>query len=785
MNKKLPISKHNFMLGACSMALCSGPIFTATAQEQSAETNNDLEVVRVVAQRRSEDLQDVPIAVSAFSPNDMIEKQISEPLDLVDYVPNLFGGNNTGIGSANMYYIRGLGNSESIATFDPPVGTYVDEIYIARQNANNVSFFDVEQIEVLRGPQGTLFGRNTTGGAVSVRMRKPDKYFGGYVAAEYGSFERKVLRGSVDIPISDAVLTKWSGFWLEDNGYVDAVATGEKLNGQEGYGIRADFRFLLTDDITWDLAADVTHDEGLNLLNYDRSGSPLGPLVPGGATADGGNRISNTGISTESGTGTLLQQLLSGKGLGAENNSISFTSNLAWEVDEDSQLNFIVGHRSLEQDFIVDFFDGGLNGEQYATGGFAIANAGEHDQMSAEIKYDASYLDGAVDIITGLFYFEEDNTTDFADVFTINVGTPEAIVPFPILLADRVLDNELTSKAIYAQMDWHPADDWTITLGARWTEEEKIVRYSDNRDPATVADPSLLLTTANMEASGVPTRLKESLLTPRIAVEYSYTEDVSYFLSYTEGFKSGGWNARETFPSTILPFDRELSKTTEAGLRSILFDNDLRLNATAFFTDTEDLQTPSALLRPNGSIGFLTQNFSDFKNKGIELDLTWAATDALELNVSLGLQDAEYSKLEQAIVEQMNACVASPINAGGGQGIIAPDCSIGVPVRAPDSTLSVGLLYEIDLPGATLKPSVNIRRVDETYVGTSNLPNSFEDGYTLVNVGATLNFDNSDWRITLECKNCTDEAYIVANLPPTTYYNEPRRLALKVHYEFY
>ena len=153
-----------------------------------AGADGKLQDIVVTAQRRTQRLQDVPIAISAFSPRDLTTKQIRTTLDIPRLVPNMVGASNVGIGSANTYFIRGLGNTESIATFDPPVGTYVDDIYISRQNANNFSFFDIDRIEVLRGPQGTLFGRNTTGGAINVILKKPSTRLGGYAEASYGNY---------------------------------------------------------------------------------------------------------------------------------------------------------------------------------------------------------------------------------------------------------------------------------------------------------------------------------------------------------------------------------------------------------------------------------------------------------------------------------------------------------------------------------------------------------------------------------------------------------------------
>lgn len=163
-----------------------------------AEETKVLEEIMVTAQRRAQRLQDVPIAVSAFSATEMEARQITETLDAMTYVPNVVSVNNDGLGTANSYFMRGLGNSESIATFDPPVGTYINDIYISRQNANNFSFFDVERIEVMRGPQGTLFGRNTTGGAISIIMKKPAEEMAGFVEAGFGRYDQITLRGSVD-----------------------------------------------------------------------------------------------------------------------------------------------------------------------------------------------------------------------------------------------------------------------------------------------------------------------------------------------------------------------------------------------------------------------------------------------------------------------------------------------------------------------------------------------------------------------------------------------------------
>lgn len=747
------VSRLTLVTGA---ALLMGMPTTAFAQ---------LDEIVTTAQRREQNVQDVPLAVTAFSPEELLEKQIDDPLDLVQYVPNFFGGNNTGLGTANAYYIRGAGNSESIATFDPPVGTYVDEIYIGRQNGNNVAFFDVEGIEVLRGPQGTLFGRNTTGGAIVTRMRKPSEESGGYLELGYGSYNRFVARASIDAPLSDTVLTKLSGYYVDDEGYVDNLANGEKLNGQEALGIRGDVRFILSDTMRWDIAADYTEDNGTSILNYSRGGSPLT-----GVDGDS-DRVANTGLSTAEGTGTLFEQYLAGNGLGNQNESFSVTSNMQVEVGTGT-FNFIAGYRTLDQDFILDFFDGGLGGQQSTSGGFTLINEGEHDQFSAELKYTNTYFDGALDLISGIYYFSEDNTTALVDRFTLFDFTvaPGVVLPeLPLTLANRTILNTLDTYAAYVQGDYHVSDQLTLTLGARWTEEEKEVDYVDNSG----ADA---LNTAGINALGIGTVQKKALITPRAVLNYQWNDNVSTFLSATNGFKSGGWNARGTTPNQILPFGPEQIWTYEAGLRSVLMDNTVSFNATAFFSDTEGVQVPSAFVSPTGEISFITQNFADLDNKGIELDMDFQPNEELTLYASFGYQDLEYKNIPAIALQRQADCTASPTNDGGGVGIIAPDCSIALPNRAPDFSLTLGGSYDIAFGnGWNLTPSANVRFVGETFVGTSNQAAGFEDGYTLVNAGLALSDDDSKWRAVVECKNCFNEAYVTNLLAGTVYSSEPVR----------
>ncbi|MEM1413084.1 MAG: TonB-dependent receptor, partial [Pseudomonadota bacterium] len=707
------------------------------------------------AQRREQSLQEVPIAISAFSGDQLAEFQVTETLDIARLVPNMVAHNNTGLGSGNTYSIRGLNNTESIATFDPPVGSYIDDIYITRQNANNFSLFDVERVEVLRGPQGTLFGRNTTGGAVNVILQKPQEELGGRFELSYGNFNRVTASASVDVPLSDTFLTKFSAYYIEDDGFVDNLTTGEdNLNFEESYGVRGAFRWLASDTITWDAAIAFLDSDHANILNFEQ----------------GSDRISNTGFRQDGNLVGILVGEKAGFGQGNVTETLLITSNLTVDTSWGA-LSFITGLIALDQDFSLDFFDGPL-----PSGGFTIANQGEHDQFTQEIKLTGSTDSGNIDYVAGVYYLDEDNTTDFGDVFTIDIGTPTGL---PLVLADRVLDNTTEAFAVYGQFDYHANDNWTFTVGARYTWEEKDIAFRANPNPN--AGPGF--NTDDIEALGIPTSQDESIITPRFAAQYNFNENINGYVSATRGFKSGGWNARGTAASTIQPFDPEIVWSYEAGLRAD-WTNNFRSNLTVFTTDVEDFQLPSAFEDPvTGAITFITQNFADLDITGAELEFLWAPTAELNTFLNVGFQDAEYTNINPSILMQQQACLDGDASSCG-VGIVAPDGTIAEPVRSPEYTVSAGLTYDAIVGSFLLRPSVIWNRVGDQWTGTSNTPESFSETRDVFTAGITLQPSDGDWSVTAECDNCTDETYVVSALGGFAYIDDPRTYRVRLNYNY-
>ncbi|MET0365009.1 MAG: TonB-dependent receptor [Sphingobium sp.] len=733
---------------------------TGRAQEngtQDTEASGRLSDIVVTAQRRNQSLQDVPIAVSAFSGEELATKQIQQTVDIPRLVPNMVGATNVGIGSANTYFIRGLGNTESIATFDPPVGTYVDDIYISRQNANNFAFFDVDRIEVLRGPQGTLFGRNTTGGAINVILKKPGETLGGYVEGSYGRFDSWRGRASIDIPLSEKILTKFSVFGVSSDGYVYNRTTGERNNGEKGYGVRGAIRLLPTDGITWDISADYIRDNQVN--------------VP--STLVGDQLVSQTGLSSK--TAGLAGIVAGNKQylrLGNIVKSASFSSNLAIEVGT-ATLSLITGYRDLKQDYLSDIFDG-----PYATGGFGLSNSGRFKQFSQEVKLNGKLMDDTLEYVVGAFYLHEDNRTDFADVFTLGL-TPTGI---PLVLADRVLNNKTSAPAVYAQIDAHPVEGLTLTVGARYTIETKKVGVTPNANAALAGVP---YGTADIVAAGIPIRDRTKVLTPRFAIEYRAVPGTMVFASATRGFRSGGWNARALTAETFRQFGPEKVWSYEAGVRSELFDRTLRLNATVFYTDVKGFQVPLGFIDSLGAINFVTQNGADFRNYGLEAEAVLAPARGLSLFANIGLQRAKYRNPDATIRAQQAAC-QSGTTASCGQGIVAPDGSLAPPQRTPKFSVALGGSYDARIGGFTLTPSANASYQSRNTIGTAGVPGDYVDGEWLTNASLYLRpGEGKSWKVGVECANCLDNHFVATNFPPGfTFYNMPMTWRVVLGYDF-
>jgi iron complex outermembrane receptor protein len=783
---------HRFLVAA-ALAVAAGP----APAEEAPDGSQSLQEVVVTSQRRAESLQRVPLAVSAFTADDLQSRQITSAVDVANFVPNLLGQNNIGASTANTYFMRGLGSVAQVALLDPAVSTYVDEVIIPRQNANNYAMFDVERVEVLRGPQGTTFGRNSTGGAISIVTRKPGLQRGGYLALGAGEHDRRLVRASVDLPVGDRLLTKFSGFYVEDDGWLDNQTNGETLNGGLNWGLRAAARLLPTEDVTWDLTAEYMVSEGVNLR------SNLGD-----------RDATNTAYTTGGATSNLVADMLARRGLRNEAAGLGLISNLEWRMGGAATLNSITGYRSLAQEFLVDF---SLARAHVTPAPFALGIDGDFEMFSQEFKL-AGPIGSRLRYVAGVYGFYEDNNTQAGQATAASAAAAPVMTCSNGLFGDgnvlcpngrpgyaswRDIDNETTSLAVYAQVDWQLTDRITAIAGARYTDETKKVELN----PTTYGS----LTNANLVAAGVPTRLDTSLVTPKLGLNFQATDDVLLYASATRGFKAGGWNSQTAYrPQEFQPMDPEKTWSWEGGIKSELFDRRLRVNATAFFAKTTGLQLSYTTPGPVAGTVLSTQdNAGDIEVKGVELEFSARITGDLSVYGSAGLQDGRYTSVNPAAQSfctnggtVVNGACANPLPPA-----VTTTYTNAIDLgdelsRFPERTFALGLDWGIPLAatGATLRMTAEATWNSGFWTTASNsrptlrlepscplvTPTSldtFADSYALLNFSLAYESAGGHWRTVLECKNCSDETYL-ASVFNGEFYGEPRRVGASVSYSF-
>lgn len=696
----------------------------------------------VTAQRRSERLQDVPVSVSAFTDATIERLHLTDALTTSKFVPGMISQHNAGLSSANAYYLRGLGNSQSTATFDAPVTTYVDDIYVARQNANNYAFFDTERVEILRGPQGTLFGRNTTGGAINVIMRKPAKEAGLKVEATGGSYDRYTLKVVADVPLSDRVLTKLSAYEVHDKGYAKNITTGQRLGGETNYGVRGDIRLLPTDDLTIDMSAEYTQNSGTYVGLRTIPSTTNNPYLTVPTKTQPVFYETAAGLPKGECTSNNVNGLLTtGKGYCAVSDTVAASANVAYATDAGT-LNYIAGYRHLKQGYINQYDANTVN--RYA--GYILVDNGLYEQWSQELKWNGDALGDRLHYVTGLFYLKE-TAEDRQTTFSGGTTTFK-------LAQDQHLRHKAETAAVYAQADFDLTDALTLTAGGRYTWERKRVNYL-----ASDQFPGFGYTGAQVAAFGIPLEQTVRKFTPRIAVNYKINPDAMIFASATNGFKSGGWNGGSALPQNAVVFSPETTWSYEAGLKSELFNRTVRFNATGYFARTKALQVTAAVNSPvTGLITQIPFNAGTLEVYGIEVESSVAIGRDFNLFANPSFMHGEYSY----IVPTTTA--------------ITTDTK---PVRVPTFQFSGGVNYmtAVDALGGSVGGSVTYRHNSPYYVAILNTAKTQTENF----VDAAINYKTADekWALSFEVSNLTKQRTITANFL-SLFPGDPRRFTARV-----
>ena len=727
-------------------------ILAAIAPFTSAQAQNIvLEEIIVTAERREQNLQTTPIAVTALSALQMERRNITETMDLGRQVPLLIAYNNVTLGASLAYWLRGIGSTESLATFDPPVLTYVDEIANPRQNANNLELVEIERMEVLRGPQGTLFGRNTTGGAVNIVTKKPGDEFEARGELGYGRFNEIRMKGSLNVPVTEKFLTKFSAFYKKDDGWQESIVDGEKYNFSETLGLRAAIRVLPSDNVTWDFSANWSTQDHQNLQS---AVDPVASNTNNSAGSDGpwlyGSGRFNGVFLDNCKTGNGPLEWLRNNCTANETEGVDIYSNVTIDMDAFS-IGIISGYRALNHNFVSPLFARAPE--------LPLSNEGDHNMFSQELKITGDVLDGRLSYVSGIFYMKEDNLSRFETSFLF--------VPFgdPLVLNDNFMENDTESFAWYVQSDYEIVDNLTLTAGVRWTDERKTIpAYSHNNAFGAAFDLD------DIRAASIPDQVTAIQWTPRFAASYQATDDVMVFASATRGFKSGGWNGRAGQARLMTRFDEETVWSYEVGTRAEWFDNRFRTNVTLFDVTYSDLQLPALAFQPapGEAPTFVTNNAGALNVRGAEIELSAQVAEGFNIYGNIGLQDAKYTKI--------NAAAAA-------SGFIL---GVTVPQRAPESTIQAGFDYTqyVDELRGDVTLAADIQITDDYWMSGQNPTDSFNPGFETVNGTLSWDHEEGDWGVMLSCKNCLDERYITTDFLDARFINDPMRWSLSLKFRF-
>lgn len=729
---------------------------SAVAQETQREAVSALEEVIVTAQKREESAQSVPIALTALDAG-QIERTYSRDIqDVETLVPNLIVDPILGNGTASIS-IRGLQLNDVEKSFDPAVAVYLDGIYLANTTGALLQMYDAEAVEVLRGPQGTLFGRNTIGGLINIRRARPTGEFGGKFALNFGRFSQLDARGvlNFDAALDGTLATKLSVVRQDGGGYFHNVSRDEREGDTAFTGITLATLWTPSDRfaalLTLDWFDDKTPTRPVTSLTQP------GELFCQPPALDIGCGRPKTDADWHRRPTTTLDQKAFVK-------TKAVTLDASWQLSDAHKLVSVTGWRDVKDDALQEF-DG------VAAPVFWTQRPQNSDQFSEELRLESKWNEGRVQSVIGAYYFTNEYDLDQKTFSPAFFGDPTA--PMGIAYAARTFVQKVDAYAAFAQVDWSITDRFILSLGGRYNREEKqaagtefllingvglVPQISYGNQPsrpayvATYVDP---VTGQTRTADGEATFSK---FTPRVNLTYKFDDSKLIYATYSKGYRSGGFNGRASGPVTLGPYDPEEVETIEVGTKTQWLDNRLRFNAAAFTTDYTDKQEDVVFPDPIAVTVTLVQNASAATIRGAELELLGIPTEGLTLGLNVGILDASYDNWRV------------PGIAGG-----IVDKSGFKLRRAPDLTAALNLRYEQPLAnGAFLVYGLNYSWKDDYYIiaNTVQRPQARDSGlveaYGLLD--ASISYEAENWSLSLWGKNLTDEDYFLHVLDVGTNY---------------
>ena len=703
----------------------------APAFGQSAATEGGrLEEVVVTAQKRAENLQNVPLTISAYSGEELANVGVDSTQNLQTVTPSLIVNNTS---SFYQPFIRGVGTRVTTSGLESSVALYVDDRYVARGSIGIMDLTDVERVEVLQGPQGTLFGRNAAGGAIRV-VTKPvsDKLEGG-VSGTLGNYDAWGVSGWVNVPVTDTFAARLSATTKQRDGFAkNLVPTGLKQWDSKDFdAVRGKFRWQMSDRVTSELSLSYWE-------KHDTSGITFIALEP---------LAYNVGIFRGGISGTKRGEVATA--IRDHVDADEFASTLRFDVSGE-----VVDFASISTFAKVHSkFPSDTEGTSLVV--FDTLSREKEESYSQEFQL-VSHEMGNWEWLLGAYFYYADS--EFSS--TLNTGGP-------VLLSPGLQKIDTTAFAGFGQATYAFTDRWSLTVGGRWSKEKKEVDVT--------ANPR-----AGVQVSPVPFSDDKSWdeITPNVTLKYTVGDKMTY-LTYSKGFKSGGYSYTASVSGKAL--DPEILDMYELGFKGDFLDNTVRLNVAAFFYDYSDLQV-SRGVAASGNIS--TENAADSEIKGLDAQVTWQALQDLQLMAGLSLLDGKYKSYPDATAFVPNAAPPGLHN----EIFDATDKDM---LSTPDWAGFVGLEYKPRIGGAELPASLTYSYKDDYDVDFILVPAMKplrQKGYGLLNGRLSYVPDGASWQVSVWGNNLTDKHYF-DDIRPGAFgarggYGAPRTYGLDVTFNF-
>ena len=705
----------------------------AQAAKPAPPTGDTIAEVIVTAQRKSENLQRTPVAVSALSAETLKAKSVTQFSDLAKSVPGLSisTASTTAPGSAlPVVYIRGIGQQDPSIFQDPGVGIYVDGVYVARSAGATIDLPDIGQVEVLRGPQGTLFGKNAVGGAINVTTQTPSPIPTGSLDATVGSYGLVDLRGVFSGPLASDLRGALAFNARRQDGYVDRLSYPDRaktgsMGDQNHLSTRGRLRWTPSDTVTVDLSADYTRyrdtsSPGVTTVypatNIQTMWNTLvAPNTPSGlpwtaATVQTGDQYSNFQ------TGPNF----------AKDDIYGVSASVSWDLPW-ATLRSVTAYRHVHETYSRDA-DGSATDYFSATGNHDIS------QTSQELQLLGKSFDGRLDWIGGLYYLHEDGAEE--DLAIIAPGLYTATRNTALELGRLYgITTKTDSYAAFGQATFHATDALGFTVGLRYTSDDK----------------SAVVSSFGTE-SGIlyvpPTNVGKtfSALTPKFGVQYQATPDLLLYASATEGFKAGGFNGRVSKPEGLTTFQPEKVWSYEGGAKYTGLGGKLRANVAGYYMTYDNIQLAYFILTPTGVVNAVA-NVAGAQLHGAEAEVTALPFAHLELTATTSWEENKYTEIEPgAQVTKSNK----------------------IPYT-PKWTASFSAQYQFTLPNeATLTPRIDYSFKGKTFSVISNSAPSLLPSYSLVNARVTYAPREAPWSLSVYGTNLADTHYFTSAQDNTT-----------------